>query len=88
MCEHKFRGSFQDTLNPISSCGFDVESTSHYVLHCPMYTDERHNLLSTIKNVDCRLLDVTETILIRTLLFGNCSVDARTDTQIFNATIA
>ena len=79
--------SFQDTLNPICSCGFDVESTSHYILHCPIYNDERHTLLSTIKNIDCRLVDVTETVLIKPLLFLNCSVDAETNTQILNATI-
>ena len=51
-----------------------------------MYNDERHTLLNTIKNIDCRLLDVTETLLIKTLLFGNWSVDAHTNTQILNAT--
>ena len=85
--EHKFKHSFQDTLNPICSCGFDVESTSHYSLHFPMYNDKRYTLLSTIKSIDCRLLDVTETILIKTILFGNCSVDAQTNTQILNVTI-
>ena len=84
--EHKFKHSFQDTLNPICSCGFDVKSTCHYIIHCPMYKDERYNLLGTIKNIDCRLLDVTETILIKTLLFGNCSVDAQTNILILNAT--
>ena len=52
-----------------------------------MYNDERYTLLSTIKNIDCRLLDVTETVLTKALLFGNCSVDAETNTQILNATI-
>ena len=52
-----------------------------------MYNDERHTLLSTIKNIDCKLLDVTETVLIKTLLFGNCSADAETNTHIPNATI-
>ena len=53
--EHKFKHSFQDALNPICSCGFDVELASHYILHSPMYNDERHTLLSTIKTwiVDC-----------------------------------
>ena len=51
------------------------------------FTNEKHTLLSTIKNIDCRLLDVTETVLIKPLLFGNCSVDAHTNTQIINATI-
>ena len=53
----------------------------------PWYNDERHTFLSTIKNIDYRLLDVTETVLIKTLLFGNCSVDAHTNTHILNFTI-
>ena len=30
--------------------------------------------------MDCRLLDLSETVLIETLLFGNCSVDDHTNT--------
>ena len=74
--EPKFKHSFQDTSNPICSCGFDVELTSYYVLHCLMYNHEIQTLPSTIKTIDCRLLDVIEIVLIKTLLFGNCSVDA------------
>ena len=33
--EHKFKQNFQDCLNPICSCGLDIESTSHVRLHCP-----------------------------------------------------
>ena len=77
---HKFKHSFQDALNSISSCNFDVESTFHYVFHCPTYNDKRNTLLSTIKNMDCRLLDLSETVLIEKLLFGNCSVDDHTNT--------
>ena len=39
------------------------------------------------KKIDCRLLDVTETVLIKTLLFRNCCADAHTNTQILNAVI-
>ena len=34
--EHKFKHSFQDSLNPLCKCGFDVKSTSHFLLHCPI----------------------------------------------------
>ena len=47
--EHKFKHSFQDSLNPFCSCGLDIESTAYFFLHCPMYITERHTLLSTIK---------------------------------------
>ena len=48
-----------------------------------MYNYEGHTRLGTIKYINCRLLDVTETVLIKTLL----SVDAQTNTEILNATI-
>ena len=83
----KFKHSFQDTLNPTSSWGFDKESTSHYNLHCRMNNDERHTLLSTKEIIDCRFLDVVETIFIKTFLFGNFPVDAQTNAQILIATI-
>ena len=35
-----------------------------------------------MKNIDCRLLDLTETVLKKKLLFEKFSVDAPTDTQI------
>ena len=56
-------------------------------LSSPRYNDERHTLLSTIKSMNCRLLDVTETLLIKALLFGVCSADAHTNTETLNATI-
>ena len=40
---------------------------------------------SCVKNIDYRLLYVTETVLIKTLLFGNCPVDAHTNTETLNA---
>ena len=33
--EHTFKHGFQDTLNPLYSCGNDVESTEYFLLHCP-----------------------------------------------------
>ena len=84
--ERKFKHSFQNVLNPVCSCGFDVESASPYVLRCTLYNDERHTLLCTLKHFDCRLLDVTETILIKVLLFGKRSLDAHTNTQVPTAT--
>ena len=48
--EHKFKHNSQGSLNQICSCGLDNESTSHFLLHCPTFNDERYNLLSTLNN--------------------------------------
>ena len=67
----KFNLNFKDCLNPICSCGLDIESTSHFLLHCPAFNDERYTLLSTLNNTDCKLLELTKSSLSQTLLYGN-----------------
>ena len=34
LADHKFRHNFQDCLNPICSCGHEIETTSHFLFHC------------------------------------------------------
>ena len=34
-CDCKFKHGFLGSLNPICSCGLDIETTCHYLLHCP-----------------------------------------------------
>ena len=84
--EHKFKHSFQDTINPLCSCGLDIESIEHF-LHCPQFVNERRTLLSTISNINYKLLENTNSNLIQTLLFGNKSFDITDNTKILNATI-
>ena len=71
--EHKCKHNFQDRLNPICSCDLDIESTSHFLLHCPTFNDERYTLLSTLNNIDPTLLELTNSSL--TLLYGNTLFD-------------
>ena len=88
--EHKFKHSFQDSLNPFCNCGLENESTvflSFHLLHCPTYITERRILLSTIENIDNSLLDLFEPVLIKSLLFGSNSYDTNTITNVLNATI-
>ena len=85
--EHTFKHSFQDSLNPFCSCGLDIESTAHSLLHCPTYTIERRTLLSSIENIDNNLLDLCEPVLIRTLLFSSNSFETDANTNVLNATI-
>ena len=85
--EHKFKHSFQDSLNPFCRCGLDIESTAHYLLHCPTYITERRTLLSTIENIENNLLDLYEPVLIKTLLFGSNSFDTNANPNVLNVTI-
>ena len=85
--QHKFKHSFQDSLNPFCSCCLDIESTAHFLLHCPTYIIERRTPLSILVNIDNNLVDLCETVLIRALLFGSNSFDTDANTNVLNATI-
>ena len=55
--EHEFKHSFQDSLNPFCNCEKgEVETSSHHLLHCSSYSEERLALLNTIKNIDMSIL--------------------------------
>ena len=45
--EHKFKHSFQDSLNRFCNCGLDNESTAYYLLHCSTCFIERRTLRIT-----------------------------------------
>ena len=46
--EHKFRHHFKDTINPMCSCGFEPETSDHYLLRYKLYTNLRLDLLNDI----------------------------------------
>ena len=78
LCEHKFRHNFQDTLNPICSCGDDIETAIHYLLHCPNYLDERRTIFKVLEKTS---------MVSELLLFGVSSNNDALNTYILNATI-
>ena len=85
--EHKFKHSFQDTLNPLCSCGVDIETTSHYFLHCPLFHAERSSLLNNINEIDRTIFNKSDSVVTRILLYGNESFKDEVKLLILNATI-
>ena len=85
--EHKFKHIFQDSLDSLCGCDLDIESTAHFLLHCPTYITEMRTLLSTIENIDNNLLGLCEPVLIRTLFFGSKSFDTDANRNVLNVTI-
>ena len=56
-------------------CGRDEESTSHFLLYCPIFTSKRKILLSTLNNIDQKLLESTDPTLSNILIFGDASAE-------------
>ena len=50
--EHKLKRGFQDSLDPICSCVYDIKTSAHFLLHCPHYSNERSTFLNIIRNIN------------------------------------
>ena len=88
LLEHKFNRNIQNCINPRCSCGMNIEPTSHFFIRCPLFDDKTITLLSTLSNMDSKLIDTNESSLTETLLFGNSLFDSKKKTLTPNATIA
>ena len=85
--EHKFKHSFQDTLNPLCSCRKEVETTFHFLLSCSNYSDERFILLIKIKNINPNISENTNSQITRFFLYGDKNFTTSTDFIILRSTI-
>ena len=85
--EHKFKHNFENSTNPLCNCGHDIESATHYLLHCTLFVNERRTFFSTLISLDCTLLDNTNSSLTQTLLFGNMSFNSNKNLKVLIATI-
>ena len=83
--EHKFKHGFLDSLNPICSCGQNIETSTHFLLHCSNYSNERLTFLNIIRNIDRNILSKNDLKVTETLLYGDSSYDDTNNTLIMNA---
>ena len=65
--------------SPRCMCGYPMETTDHFILHCPLYLRHRRKLFDDINNVTN--LNVT----IDLLLFGSAEETFTNNTLIFKA---
>ena len=85
--KHKFKHSFQDCLNPLCFCGNEIETSTHYLLHCPTYTNERMTLLNKIKSINCSILEFSDAVVTKILPFGDNALSDSSNTLILNSTV-
>ena len=83
---HKFKHIFQDTLNPIWSCG-TVETAIDYLLHCPSFSNERLTLFIQLQSIDENVLSKDDSNIPKVLLFGEDSFNNIKNTSVLTASV-
>ena len=71
----------------IGSRGENIETSTHFLLHCSNYSNERLSFLNIIRNIDSNNLSKNDLKVTETLLYGDSSYDDTNNTLIMNATM-
>ena len=73
--EHRFRHNFQECINPLCSCSLETENTSHYLLHCHHFSQNRINLMNSVNSVFEHFDILSDNIKTDVLLYGDPRLD-------------
>ena len=68
---HKFRHNFQECINPIYAHGLEIETTTHFLLHCLLFQSARQSVLMNIKKIDEWILKKHDELIRKTLFYGD-----------------
>ena len=85
--EHKFDHKFKSCVNPLCNCSLEIESTSHFFLHCIHYNNIRSTLLNELKSLDGNILKLSDTTLTNLILYGGSQFNINQNTFILNAVV-
>ena len=63
--ERKLKYTFLDSVDPLCSCGNNIESTVHFFLHCANFATQRETRLKKLKSVNASVLVKNENSVVR-----------------------
>ena len=71
LAENKFRHTFQNYLNHTCNCCLEIETTSHFLLHCLNYRCVRQTFFEKIYLIDSSISQQNDLSITKDLLFGS-----------------
>ena len=85
--EHKFKGNFQDSVDPLGSCGIEIESMKHFLLLCSNFSIQRKTLFDKLTELNIDVLTRNDDYIVKTLLLVQQDFDNATNKILLEATI-
>ena len=85
--DHQFRHNFQDSVSPMCCCGHDIETTTHFFLHCPTHHCARKTLFRKKNQVSGTISRQSDSTITKILLFGDKKIDFETNKIFLRSTI-
>ena len=85
--EHRFNHNFESCLNPLCTCSLEVESATHFFLHCHHFNAICITLNSSLKGIDKGTPKISDSSLTKVILFGDSKYSGFQNHDILNSTI-
>ena len=85
--EHRFNHNFENCINPLCSCILEIESTSHFFLHCHHYANIRVTVLNSVAEIIGNTFNMNNECLVNLLLFGSQKHTEKDNSHIVNASV-
>ena len=77
-----------DTIDPFCLCRTNcLETTEHFLLHCPIYASFRLNLFDNLRNNNILVLPLNKPSIVQIFLYGSENYDHRDNNFILSCTI-
>ena len=67
-------------------CGVEIETATHFLLHCPLFQCARQSLLTNIKKTDESILKKHDGLITKALLYGDDKFDLSCNKSIISST--
>ena len=83
-----FKHNFRDCVNPLCSCSLEIESPSHFFMHCHYFTNIRSSLLDDLKSIDVNISSFPDSEIVELLLYGSSEFDFNQNTKILSSPIS
>ena len=84
---HKFRLNFQGCFNSICSCGQEIETSTHFFLHCSNCYCARQTLFEKVIKIDSTIIKQNDQVITKLLLWGNDKLKAAQNISILASTV-
>ena len=87
LSNHRFNHNFENCLNPLCTCSLEVESTTHFFLHCHHFNAIRITLNNSLKAIDKDILKLSDSSLTKVILYGDSKYSDIQNHDVLNSTI-
>ena len=75
-------------MNPLCSCSLENENTLHYLLHCHHFSQNRIDLMNSVKSVSENVNSLSDNVKKDVLLYGDPRLDQNKTKFILEATLS